>query len=243
MNIGLLIIATNKYKQFVPQLFEGVKKFFLAEHNITVFLFTDEIGEYEGNSRVAIVQHIIPAYKFPLATLYRYKVFYNHVWQLAAMDYLFYSDVDMRFESMVGNEILGNGLTFVYHPGYYSKKEVIGHWGSNGVVKESTAWIEPDLRFGYVAGGFNGGKMSVFMDMAKRLDEKITWDESLGVMAEYHDESHANAYLKNEYNGEVLYLDPSYCMVEQMELRRLWNIIDLPARIVALAKDHNSIRS
>ncbi len=242
LNIGLVCIATLKYKQFIPQLLEGVKKYFMIEHNVIVFLFTDETMEYEGDSRVGVIQKVIPPYKFPFASLYRFKIFNNHIWPLASMDYLFYSDIDMRFENIVGNEILCNGITVVYHPGFYSKKEVVGHWGSNGVVKESSAWLEPDKRFGYVAGGFNGATTKEFLEMARVLNDNITKDEENEVMAEYHDESHLNCYLKS-YNGDVLYLTPEYCMVEQPNLRQAWGIENLTPRIVALAKNHSEIRN
>lgn len=242
LNIGLVCIATLKYKIFIPQLLEGVKKYFMPDHKVTMFLFDDEYADYEGDERVRVQQHPIQSYSFPYASLYRYKIFSAHQYQLSKMDYIYYSDIDMRFENIVSDEILCDGLTVVYHPGYYSKKEIVGHWGSNGVARESLAWIEPEKRFGYVAGGFNGARTKEFLEMSKILSERITDDEQRGVMAEYHDESFLNTYLKN-YNGNVLYLTPEYCMVEQNNLRELWGISELTPRLIALAKDHNQIRN
>lgn len=241
--VGLMLISTGKYKQFVPKLLEEIKKYFLPEHKVKVFIFNDEYNMgYEGNERVKIEQHPIPSYKFPYATLYRFKIFHQHRYQLSKMDYLFYSDVDMSFCATIGNEILNDGLTVVYHPGFYSKKDEVGHWGSNGVVRESLAWVEPEKRFGYVAGGFSGGKTEVYLEMAKVLDQRITEDESKGVIAEWNDESHLNFFLKKYYLGDVLYLNPSYCLVEQPHLRQAWGLSELEPKIVALAKDHAKIR-
>ena len=38
--IGLLVIATGKYDMFVPPLFKSVKKHFMNNHDVTVFVFT-----------------------------------------------------------------------------------------------------------------------------------------------------------------------------------------------------------
>lgn len=243
--IGLLIIATRKYKQFFPQLLEGVKKHFLPNHKVTIFLFCDtHIDDCIGNERVKIEQYPIPAYRFPEATLYRFKIFDEYCWRMASMDYLFYSDVDMGFIDEVGDEILGTGLTVVFHPGFYVNRDKVGCWGSNGVVRESLAWVEPGNRFWYVAGGFNGGVTECFQTMANHLHVNIQKDEINNVRAEHNDESHLNAYLKNDYNsGEILYLDSGYCMVEEEAYRKSWGIDNLKPRILALSKNHAEMRS
>jgi hypothetical protein len=133
-------------------------------------------------------------------------------------------------------------LVIVYHPGYFAKKDVVGHWGSNGVVKESLAWIEPEKRYGYIAGGVNGGSTQHFLEMSEFLSRNIKDDEMRGVRAEHNDESHTNAYIKNNYKGDILYLTPSYCMVEQTHLRKLWDIDYLNPKILALEKNHEEIR-
>ena len=48
MNVGLLLIATGKYDSFVPQLIEGANKFFLTNHNVTYFLFTDSEIKFDN---------------------------------------------------------------------------------------------------------------------------------------------------------------------------------------------------
>ncbi len=39
--VGLLVIATGKYKVFLSQLIESAKKLFLKNHNIHFYIFTD----------------------------------------------------------------------------------------------------------------------------------------------------------------------------------------------------------
>lgn len=240
--VGILLISTGKYKQFVQKLIEQIDEYFLPEHEKTIFLFTDELIELE--SKNYIVQTIITSYKFPYATLYRFKIFLLQEELLKECSHLVYMDVDMAIVSKVGDEILFNGLMVVWHPGFFSQSNVVGHWGSNGVVRESKAWVEPEKRFNYVAGGFNGGKTNEFLLMAHTLNNNINEDEKNGIIAEHNDESHLNAYLKNIYiNGDLLYLTPAYCMVEQLFLRQAWGIDNIEPKIIALEKKHSEIRS
>lgn len=238
MKIGLLLIATNKYKIFVQPLLDGVKKNFLRDHEITVFLFTDEFGEYIGNDRVRIEQFIIPPYKFPHATLYRYKIFDEHREHLRKTDYLVYLDVDMAIVDEVKGPNFLHEVISVRHPGFYHSG-----WGSSGVVKESLAYVEPDKRRGYCAGGVQGGKTETYLRICNMLNARIQDDEKRGVLAEWHDESFFNWLLKS---GEVPYYAPlhsGYCMVEDLERRKSWKIDRLPVFIVALNKNHAEIRA
>lgn len=238
--IGLLLIATNKYKQFVQPLIDGIEKHFLKNHNVNIFLFTDEIGNYRAE-RKNIIQSSIPSYKFPFASLYRYKIFDEHKELLNKMDYLFYLDVDMAIVGEVGDEIFGEGLTAVYHPGYYKS----AGWGSPNVDERSQAFVPLEHRKSYFAGGFNGGRTDRYLTVCAILKARIELDEKNGVMAEWHDESHLNALLNNNNNPLFIpnQLTPSYCMVEQQSLRELWGIDHLEPKIIALNKNHKELRS
>lgn len=37
--IGVLVIATGKYDMFIPPLFKSIKKHFMTNHEVTVFIF------------------------------------------------------------------------------------------------------------------------------------------------------------------------------------------------------------
>lgn len=239
VKVGLLLIATNKYKQFVQPLLDGVKKNFLPDCQITVSLFTDELGEYYGNDRVRIEQHIIPAYKFPFATLYRYKIFDEHAQHLKNTDYLVYMDVDMAVVDKVNRPEFLFDVISVRHPGFAAN----GGWGSSGVVRESLAWLEPEKRRNYCAGGVQGGKTDIYLRACNILNARIQDDESRGVIAEWHDESHWNWLLKSSELPFVAPHGPEYCMVEQPHLRRLWQIDRLQPKIIALAKNHAELRA
>lgn len=239
MNIGICVIATRKYKQFVQPLIEGLDKYFLARHKLTLFLFTDEEGQYFSKIRLSVKQIIIPPYKFPLATLYRYKTFNENSDHFKDMDYLFYTDVDMGYVSEVGQEILVPNLLCVHHPGYYTSKG----WGSDNNPRTSLSYLPNEQRRNYYAGGFQGGKTDAYLRACHILDVRIRDDEHRGVMAEWHDETHWN-WLLNSGATDLKHqaFGPEYCMVEEMSLRKQWGISHLKPRIIALAKDHKAIR-
>ena len=44
LNIALVIIATGNYINFIPSLYESIKKYFFVSHNLEVFLFTDDLS-------------------------------------------------------------------------------------------------------------------------------------------------------------------------------------------------------
>lgn len=240
MKIGILIIATNKYKQFVQPLIDSAKENLFPGHQVTFHLFTDDVSiNYEGNDRIQIKKYLIPSYKFPLATLYRYKIFTDHRSHITD-DFTFYTDVDMRFDNPVGDELLVPALVAVHHPGFYISKG----WGSGGCSTESLAYLPTEKRINYCAGGFQGGKNFLYMEACAILASRIADDEARNVMAEWHDETHWNWLLNN---GTCLMpikmFSPEYCMVEQQDLREKWGIANLVPRIVALKKNHEEIRS
>lgn len=239
--IGVLLIATNKYKQFVQPLLDGIEKNFMTNHDVNIFLFTDEVKEHEigRRGRLNIYQIKIPAYRFPEATLYRYRIFEENKEALKGMDYLFYSDVDMGFVAPVGEEILHDGLTAVHHPGFFKNNG----WGSGGCVKESLAYLPTEQRHNYCAGGFQGGRSGVYLTACNILNARIQDDEERRVQAEWHDETHWNWLLNcHQIASGYKKLTPEYCMVEQYHLRKLWGIENLQPKIIALAKNHEELR-
>ena len=218
MTIGLLLIATRKYKQFVPALLDGVKQYFFKGHKVIVYLFTDEPGLYGGFHNMVEVKEIsIPSYGFPEATLLRYRMFTDHSRKLKG-DCLIYSDVDMKIVDHVGTEILPHvGLIATQHPGFFAK-------GGN-----------------YFAGGFQGGSRNEYIKAAKTMAGWIDTDERNGTRKEWHDESNWNLYLTQHPAEKIL--SPSYCMVDQSRLQYAWGIAQFKPIIYAITKDHKSIRS
>lgn len=237
MDIGLLLIATGKYDVFVQPLIDSVEKHFFKNDTVIVTIFTDVARDYNHSSRLVIKQILYPHTAFPYATLYRYKKFTEcAIFIDTKTKYLFYCDVDMLFVGDVGYEILPDhilhgGLVAVQHPGF-----VAGGWGSPNVNVESTAYVAEEWRGQYLAGGFQGGTREDYLKMASELDKNIDIDEANGIMAEWHDESHFNAYFYGQENRvPPLILPHQYCMADT-------NIVGEP-KLLALSKDHAALRS
>jgi hypothetical protein len=228
MKIGLLLIATGKYDQFVGPLLESVDKHFFKDDQVNVYVFTDK--SFKVNSgRLTVYRLPIEHRPFPYATLLRYRHFDQHKEVLKDNDYLFYCDVDMKFVADVGREILGD-LTVVRHPGFFN-----GGWGSNNVDKKSLAFLPINKRKGYYAGGFQGGKTKSYLHACNVLHARINDDLSRDVMAEWHDESHWNWYMKAEARNFNA-LDPSYCYPESWDM-------PFEKKLLALDKNHKEVRS
>lgn len=233
MTIGLLLIATRKYKSFVQNLLNDVKKYFFIYHNIEVHLFIDETEhEFMGDERVKIIKDLIPSYTFPNATLLRYHIFTSKKYDC---DYLFYSDVDMSIVDYIDESILSN-IVAVRHPGF--DKIGGGSWETNEL---SMTYVYPEKRISYYAGGFQGGKKEYYYRAMQSMRMAIDEDEKNGIVPIWHDESAWNCFLSGcDFFKE---LGSEYCMPDREELQRLWKIDKLPKRILALSKDHENIRT
>jgi histo-blood group ABO system transferase len=222
--IGLLIIATNKYIQFLKPLIESSDSYFLPNQDVTYFVFTNQ--DLDINSNRNIIKVETEHREWPWMTLGRYKIFSNNSDILSGMDYLYYCDADMRFENEVGDEILGD-LVATQHCGHYKVR------GTPETNPNSLAYIDSNEEMEYLAGGFNGGSSYEYLKMSKILSSRIDDDYNRGIIAVWHDESHLNRYLID--NKPTILLDPGYCFHEGS--RREFN-----KRLIALLKNHSEIR-
>jgi len=242
--IGLLLIATGKYDQYVKLLLESIEKHFFREQEIRVFLFTDKDKIPTSTNRVKVITIQIPHQPWPFPTLYRYKYFTDWSQQIREQqcDMLFYCDVDALFIKDFGqenllpaNSVTKNYLVAVAHCGFSE-----GGWGSNNVHPESRAYLPITLRRpSYCMGGFQGGTTEEYLSACYQLANNIADDMSRGIMAEWHDESHWNWLLKsNPYNYAIYTLEGGRLfMAEEMEGARE------KATILALKKDHEAMRN
>lgn len=224
MKIGLLIIATNKYIQFLQPLIQSADTFFLNGLDVTYFVFTNKDVQISSNRNIIKID--VEHKEWPWMTLGRYKIFSNSSEILSKMDYLFYCDVDMKFVSEVGTEILSDRVA-TQHPGYYGTR------GTPETISISTAFVHPDEEMEYFAGGFNGGSSTEYLKMAKKISENIDIDLEKGIIAVWHDESHMNRYFID--NKPTKILTPSYCYGESMN-------IPFDKKLLALNKNHDEIR-
>lgn len=228
-NVGLLIVATGRYIEFVPPLIKSANKYFCKNHNVTYFIFTD--GEPPKADNVIRLEH--KRLGWPYDTMMRLSVYYKYADQLSKMDYLYATDADMRFVDIVGDEILSD-LVATQHPGF------VGRRGSYENRKESAAYVAPHKGSQYFAGGFNGGTRKEFLKLAKALTENIEKDLAKNIIAVWHDESHINRYFID--NPPTLILSPSYCYPESTTATQGRKLPYTP-KLIALDKNHRELQT
>lgn len=204
MKIGLLNIATNRYLEFVDNLYNSAREYFLSKegHEISFFLFTNKPEEVKRTDVKVIYQEHYP---WPGMTLRRYEIFCKNSEILSEMDYLYYCDIDMLFEGYVGSEIIGKSVGTI-HPGFWNAPTHAMSYDRN---PQSKAYVPFTDGQRYYAGGFNGGTSENFLKMAQTIYQNIEEDKKIGYIAQWHDESHMNRYFID--NPPEVVLDPSYC--------------------------------
>lgn len=224
MKVGLLIIATNKYTQFLQPLISSADDFFLKEQDVTYFIFTNQNLDIKSDRNIVYIP--IEHKEWPWMTLGRYRIFSDSKDKLSSMDYLYYCDADMKFLDFIGEEILSERVA-TQHCGYYNQR------GTPETNTRSLACVFPNEEMQYFAGGFNGGESQEYLKMSEILSSNIDTDFNNAIIAVWHDESHINRYFID--NKPTLILDPSYCFHEGSA--RPFN-----KRLLALSKNHSEIR-
>src|SRR5689334_15730630 len=116
-NVGLLVMATGKYTQFIDPLVQSAREHFCTNHHVTYFIFTDgEIPEAQD-----IVRIFQARLGWPYDTMMRHAVYAKNEVALLSQDYLFACDADMLFVDTVGDEILGERVA-TQHPGFVGQR-------------------------------------------------------------------------------------------------------------------------
>jgi len=235
MRICILTIATNKYIQFVEELYNNLAEHFLTDHELHCILFTDHEVETSDNVTVCKIDHE----PWPMPTLKRYNYFMQMKDFISSFDYCFYFDVDMKLVEDVKEEVLGD-LVATRHPGQSFMGIMNCSYDRN---PKSLAYIPYGEGNNYYAGGFNGGRTKNFLEMSEIIADRVNRDLENGVIALWHDESHLNRYLVD--NPPTVELDPSYCYPEAaLKHPENWVVSQYcKPKILALDKNHNEIRS
>ena len=232
MKIAICLIATNKYIKFFWDIESQINKYFLPNHDVFIYLFTNK--NIKNKTRKNTMVQKITHEPWPMMTTKRFHFFNSIKEELRSYDYIYYLDVDMKIVSNIDNEVLGS-LVATKHPGYENTNSKHFPVCKN---PSSKAYIEnnKDLLH-YYAGGFFGGKSFNFLEMANNLEINIEQDLKNNSLPKWHDESHLNHYLK--INPPEVVLNSNYCFDEKkIDLINKKNI-----KIIALDKDHDLYRN
>ena len=145
MKVGILNIGTGNYRHYFPTLYYTIKKYFLPTHDKHFFFFCDFPEKYPDD--VTFFQ--IERKGFPEDTLLRYHYFSateNYI-RKSGVEVLYYLDVDMLINNIVGDEILPSnsaGLVATAHPGFYNNYTPTAPLGTPESRPASTAYVSPD---------------------------------------------------------------------------------------------------
>ncbi|MBP9842007.1 MAG: hypothetical protein KBC64_06245 [Simkaniaceae bacterium] len=221
--IGLLIVATGKYDQFIPRLINSARTYFCPGEQVTYYVFADGVIP-EGNDIVSIYQKRLG---WPLDTLMRNDIYARHQERFQQEDYLFAIDADMLFVDVVGREILGTRVA-TRHPGFMNQR------GTYETNPQSQAYVKDTEGTHYYAGAFFGGTRESFLHIISETTRRIQLDLQQSMIAIWHDESHWNRYCID--HPPTVILSPSYCYPESQKL-------DYQRKLLALDKNHAAFRS
>lgn len=246
--VALLFVCVNPpYWPFLGDVMRDARDRFLPGHQVDIFAWTDaplEEGEHEF-----IIQTEPVSWPYP--TLMRYHLFLQEEERLKDYDYIFYLDADMRIVDVVGDEILGEGLTLAEHPMYSVSKKFIPPYEPNpnssayikrfGVIinENGRPWFKPI----YAAGGFQGGTATEFLKAMRTMRDNIDKDFNNNYIAIWNDESHWNKYV-SDYKGHMVVLSPSYIypdsLIENYYVP-IWGK-NYPPKIVTLTKKFSTTK-
>ena len=226
MRVGLLVVATGRYAEFVPSLMESARRWLLPGWEQRPLVFTDAGHILGAETRPW------PHRKWPHGTLMRHHAYMGAAPHLLrqGLDFLIAMDADMRFVGPVGEEVVSD-LTATLHPGFVGKR------GSYEADPRSVAYVAPHEGTRYFCGGFLGGRPGRFLDLSRRIALGVDADRRKGLTAEWHDEAHLNRQLIDTPPTRAL--SPAYCTPEGCD----WFTPAEPARVLALAKPHAQLRA
>lgn len=185
--IGILLISTWKYNEYIDDIVSDIRKFIFSDHNIKIFLHTNSKSQHNVDCTIQISHK-----PWPLITLNRFHFFHSNRFKYDS-DYLFYMDVDSRINHPLNDsKILDHNLFAVEHCGWRGTR------GTPERNPRSKAYIsKTENSHPYVAGGFFGGKTKNFLEMSYKLKQNIDADKRRKIIAIWHDESHLNRYVIN----------------------------------------------
>lgn len=241
MKVGIWFIGTNKYKEFFKQFYDSFEKYAFPNHEKIYFYLTDDLTQ---NVPSNVKCFLIPSEPWPKGTLYRYKYLLTYKQDIENynLDYLCYSDIDMRAVGNFEDDLFGEYLTGVLHPGFYK----ISNGTPEKNPKSKACIFKHEKRDGYICGGIQLGKVNDYFEAALTIHNWIMEDERNNITAIHNDESHWNRYYVSNQNKFKL-CSPSYCIPEcKLKYPNMPNyptLKGLKVYLLALDKNHNYYRS
>lgn len=186
--IAVITIATGKYNSLFANFKSKLLHNFLPNKHTDIFLFTDDLS-INHNSLI-----YIPHLPWPLCTLLRFHHINKHKERFKDYKYIYYLDVDMIADSLIGDDVLPINDEIVCVSHYWNYDSYESYENTNS---KSTAYIECDknIKYHYCQACFFGSTNKSFLTMSVELENNINVDLKNNIIAKWHDESHLNKYI------------------------------------------------
>lgn len=202
--VGLCIMATGKYIEYVSRLLDSADTYFLPQHDVTYFVFTDSFFEHSKAKTVYQAQ-----LGWPYDSMMRFHTYLKHADLFEHLDYIYAIDADMGFAALVGDEIFSDRVATILSVHLFKPQKP---YESNPL---STAYVHVNERSTYYAGAFYGGSRDEFITLLTTTVEQVDIDLARGYIAWANDESHINKYFVA--HKPTVELSPSYCHFEHWQ--------------------------
>jgi hypothetical protein len=194
--IGILYICTGRYRVFWKQFYRSCEKYFLPDYKKKYIVFTDAKKIHSENND-NVYKYYQEKLDWPGNTLYRFETFLQAEADMADCDFIFFINSNSKFDSVIGDDILpnginDNGLVVAQSPAFFLQKRSEFKYEKNPL---STAYIPNDKGTHYFIGGLNGGQTAAYLEMIKILCANTIKDLENNIIAVWHDESHINNYM------------------------------------------------
>lgn len=237
-SLGVLTVATNAYIDYWREMALSFNANIKLNENVVLHVFTNQIDQVEKIKielkNVRVIGHEIANYKWPEATLLRYRIFEEFASELSE-EFLMHLDADMVINQppleIIFKALTKSPICLVSHPGYWRPKKwfdrsrfygrnarfilndlrmkyKIGSLGSWETDKKSAAYVARRYRRNYVCGGTWFGEKNSFLKLVSELSHNVEVDLKQNRIAVWHDESHLNYWASKNLH---LLLNPELC--------------------------------
>ena len=234
MKVAITFIGTNKYLDFLPKYYEGIKENFLPNTEKVFLVFTDGDGDFPDDVKVFKQEHL----EWPYITLKRFEIIKKARKDIEDCDWLVFLDADTRVVDKITEEEFFSDKPYfgVHHPCHALKMhphtEYPGAFETN--LNSRAGVTEEDDTSMYYQGCLWGGRVPEVLDMIEELDGRVEEDLSNDVIALWHDESQLNKFY-SEVKEDVHLLGPEYAYPEVFQ-----QYCNFDTKIVHLAKDNSA---
>jgi hypothetical protein len=201
INVGVIVLATGPYVQFVKELFESGHKYFLQDvAKITPFILTDS---------PLFPSYAIEHAHWPAVNMHRYHSILQHEAAYKGQDYLFNLDADLLVKQPIGKEILADTVGLISPTAW--------RWPVDKFLyerrPESAACIPLGQGKHFYNASISGGLIGPYLDVIGRIAAMIDKDAAKGLSVPF---CHEEAALNREFldHPPALSLTPDYCWPE-----------------------------